>query len=56
MKCLEGYTVERVKGMSTEEVRKLWDKVVDEKHIMDARHTLINMLDVIEAKKSMIES
>ena len=56
MKCLEGYTVEQVKEMSYEELKVLWEKIVIEKQTMDMRHTIVDMLEIIEAKKPMIES
>lgn len=56
MKCLEGYTIEQVKEMSPEEINVLWDKIVEEKRTMDMRATIVNMLDVMDAKQPMIES
>ena len=56
MKSLEGYTIEQVKEMSYEELTVLWDKIVEEKREMDMRATIVNMLDIMEVGKSVIES
>lgn len=56
MKCLEGYTIEQVKEMSPEEIGLLWSNIVEEKQTMDIRHTIIDMLEIMNAKKPMIES
>jgi len=56
MKCLENYTIEQVKEMSFPELKVLWDLVVEEKQTMDLRATIVNMLEIMEAKKPLIES
>lgn len=56
MKCLEGYTIEQIKEMSPEELKVLWDKIVYEKQAMDIQHTVIDMIEVMNAKKPTIES
>lgn len=53
MKCLEGYTIEQVKEMSFEELKWLWDRIVAEKQAIEIQHTIISMLDAIEANKSI---
>lgn len=56
MKCLEDYTIEQVKEMSYEELKVLWEKIAEEKHAMDMRATIVSMLEIMEANKSVIES
>lgn len=51
MKCLENYTIECVKKMSYEELMILWNKVVREKQETDIRHTIVSMLEIMEAEK-----
>jgi len=55
MKCLEGYTIEQVKEMSPSELKVLWDMIVEEKQAMDMCATIVNMLEIMEAKKPLIE-
>lgn len=56
MKCLEPYTIEQVKEMPPSELKVLWDIIVEEKQAMDMRITIVNMLEIMEAKKPLIES
>lgn len=56
MKCLENYTIEQVKEMSFEELKLLWEKMVVEKQTADMRHTILDLLDVMEAEKPLIEN
>jgi hypothetical protein len=51
MKCLEDYTIEHIKEMSYEELVVLWGKIVQEKQEMDMRATIVDMLEIMEAKK-----
>lgn len=56
MKCLEDYTIGRIKEMSREEIKWLWNEIVEEKQEMDMRHTIINMVDIANVNESVIES
>ena len=56
MKCLEPYIIEQVKEMSREELITLWNEMNEEKREVDIRHTIISLIDVMEAKKPLIES
>jgi len=56
MKSLEGYTIEQIKEMSQEELMVLADKVGKEMRAEDIRKKIINMIDVMDAEKSVIES
>lgn len=56
MKCLEDYTIEQVKEMSHEELITLWNKITEEKQTMDMRATIVEMLEIMEANKSVIEN
>jgi hypothetical protein len=56
MKCLERYTIEYVKEMTREELIGLWNEINEEKREMDLRATIVNMLEIMEAKKPSIES
>ena len=56
MKSLEGYTIEQVKEMSLSELKVLWDTIVEEKQAMDIRATVVDMLEIMESKKPLIES
>jgi hypothetical protein len=56
MKCLEGYTIEQVKEMTCEELKELWNNIAEEKWEMDIRHTIVDMIEVMNAKRPMIES
>jgi len=51
MKALEGYTIEQVKEMSPPELKVLWDIIVEEKQAMDIRATIVDMLEIMEAKR-----
>jgi hypothetical protein len=51
MKCLEDYTIEHVKEMTYEELTVLWNRVVQEKQEMDIRATIVQMLEIMEAKR-----
>ena len=55
MKCLEGYTVEQVKAMDYDELKDLWDDMLKEKHTIEMRSSIVEILEIIEAKKPMIE-
>jgi len=55
MKCLEPYTIEQVKEMSSPELEILWNVILEEKRAMDIRATVIDMLEIMEAKKPLIE-
>ncbi|MBW1728959.1 MAG: hypothetical protein JRJ62_15630 [Deltaproteobacteria bacterium] len=55
MTCLENYTIEQVKEMSPSELKVLWNVIVEEKQAMDIRATVIDMLEIMEAKKPLIE-
>ena len=56
MKCLEEYTIEHVKKMSLEEVKLLWDRFVDESKVEVVRKKLIEVLEIEDANKSLIEN
>ena len=56
MKCLEEYTIKHVKEMSPEEVKLLWDKFADETKVEAVRKKLIEVLEIEDANKSLIES
>ena len=56
MESLEGYTIERVKEMPREELIVLWNKINEEKQEMDLRATIVNMIDIMDANKSMVEN
>jgi len=55
MKSLEGYTIEQVKEMSYEELMVLAEKVNKEMQVEDIRKKIINMIDAMDAKNSVIE-
>jgi hypothetical protein len=54
MKCLEKYTIEQIKEMTPEEIKVVWYEVVEEKQTMDKRHTIVEMIEIMEAKKPSI--
>ena len=56
MKSLEGYTIEQVKEMSFEELAVLAEKVGREMQAEDIRKKIINMIDVMDAENTLIES
>lgn len=56
MKCLEDYTIEQVKEMPYEELKLAAEKVAKEEHENLIRVKLIEMLEIMEANKSVIES
>ena len=56
MKCLEEYTIEYVKEMSPEEVKLLWDRFADENKVEAVRKKLIEVLEIEDANKSLIEN
>lgn len=56
MKCLEEYTIEQVKEMSPEELNVLWDNIIREKKAMDIKATVVDMIEIMNAKKPKIES
>jgi len=56
MKSLEGYTIEQVKEMSFEELAVLTEKVGREMQAEDIRKKIINMIDVMDAENTLIES
>jgi len=56
MKCFEGYTIEQIKEMSSDEVKVLWDKFADESKVESARSKLIEIFEIDEAKNGLIES
>ena len=56
MESLEGYTIERVKELSREELIVLWNKINEEKQEMDLRATIVNMIDIMDANKSVVEN
>ena len=56
MKCLENYTIEQVEEMSLSELKVLWDTIIEEKQTMDLRATIVDMLEIMENKKPLIES
>jgi hypothetical protein len=55
MKCLENYTIKHVKEMSYEELKLLAEKVAKEEHENLIRAKLIEMLDIRDARNSVIE-
>lgn len=56
MKCLEDYTIEQVEEMSREELSVVWNEMVEEKREVDRRHTIISLINVMEAEKPLIEN
>lgn len=56
MKCLENYTIERVKKMSFEELKVLCEDMAKETWVEETKQAVINVLDVMEAKKLSIEN
>jgi len=56
MKSLEGYTVKQVKGMSYEELKVLAENVSRELQAEDIRKKIINLIETMDAEKSLIES
>lgn len=55
MKCLENYTIEQVKEMSHSELIVLWNKIAEEKQAMNIQATVVDMLEIMEAKKISIK-
>lgn len=56
MKCLEDYTIEQVKEMSFEELKVLYENMAKEKWMTETKQTVIDILDVMSANKSVIEN
>lgn len=56
MKCLENYTIEQIKEMSSAELDVLWENVVAEEMADNIRNDIIDRLTKMEEKKPKIES
>jgi hypothetical protein len=54
MKCLGNYTIEQVKEMTPPEIKVLWNTILEEKQTMNARATIVNMLEFMEDEKPLI--
>lgn len=55
MKCLENYTIEKVKEMTSGELEALWNRFANESKAEAVRAELIKVLEIRDANKSVIE-